>query len=59
MSVVAGGEKEKVTKNSNNNDSNKNYNLTKESPQLYYAPTESVEESYSTTRQRVFMHNKN
>lgn len=55
---VTDAEKEKVAKNSNNNDSSKNFNLTKESP-LYYAPTERMEESYSTTRQRVFMHNKN
>lgn len=50
---------EKCSQN-NNNESSKNYNYTNGTSQLYDAPNEKVEESYSiTTRQRVFMHNKN
>jgi hypothetical protein len=62
--TVACGEKEKVSidekcNQNNNNDSSKNYNFTNGTSQLYYAPTEKMEETAYATRQRVYLHNKN
>lgn len=55
--IAAEHKKDKQDKFINNNDSTKDYHIG--TTQLYYSPTDKMEESYSTTRQRVFIGSKN
>ncbi|CAG9808731.1 unnamed protein product [Chironomus riparius] len=55
--IAAEKKKDREHKYINNNDSTKDYHYG--TTQLYYSPTDKMEESYSTTRQRVFIGSKN
>lgn len=55
--IAAEHKKDRENKYINNNDSTKDYHYG--TTQLYYSPTDKMEESYSTTRQRVFIGSKN